>query len=749
VPQPAGTIESTRVTGLLPVTTYYLAVRTADEADNLSGLSNGVVATTAEPPLVTTVTLVDKSNTTTNGYPITLSLVFREGQVASAVTARVDGDMLPTQTDTKVRYADGSVKHAVVSFILPVMPAGGQVFVEILGGGSNADSDYVDVDELLATDFEAVLDLTVNGNAHSISARQLLAGLPEVRYWLQGDVCCELLIRDLNVNVENQLNVQYYVRLYPGWDGIRIDTVVENCWSDFRGNLTYDFDLHLGLADPTMVLSRTDFTHNVNARWRKTFWLGNEPPEIEIRYHLDDVIGTGTLPPYDTSLTVPESTLASAYSWWLSSDHDIMQGGRIMRYFPSSGGREDIGVYPAWAARYLLSMDNRLREVTLNYGDLSGSIPIHIRESDPTRTFYQHVLSIDDRPTVWTGWWDFGPTAAADRLPAPIGSTSTEWSVDGAHQPSLACIPYLVTGDYYYLEEMYFWAGWDLSDMNFSSRGYDAGWIHDQARGIAWRTRNLADAANLAPDDDVLEKDYFAQKVANNIAHWDDIYISEYFPTVRYLQIISPADRAAPELDPNVAYYSLPWQDDFVLMVAAHMRDIGFDTTAMIQWLGESLINRYRHPDMNWYRGTPYKLPTHLYDGTGQPAIIETWVEVNDGFVDDVGPTTFEGYYHGQARAALALVTEMPQGLPAYKWLHEGVYDPAGSAVDPTWAFVAHIAGDTDGDLDVDLDDMATFVSAMVGPGVPTAVPEADLDGDGDCDLADAALFVAGFSGAL
>jgi len=748
-PLPAGSTQQFTVIGLLPLTEYFFGLKTSDEENNTSALSNIATTTTAEPPLVTSVVIADKAGVTTVDYPVTLSLVFRKGDVPANVTARIAGQMLATQTDVKVRYDDQSVKHALVSFIIPLLPASQQVTVDILGGGGNADSDYFDQDELLATDFEALMSLTVGGNSYSASARQMLVTLTDPRYWIKGDICTEVLLVDLGSNIENQLNVQYYVRLYPGWDGIRIDTVVENCWSDYRGNITYDFDLQLGYSTPATVLQKTNFTHNVNARWRKIFWLGHEPPEVEVRYDLDYTIATGTLPRYDTSLTVPDSTLQSAYDWWASSGHDIMEGGRIMRYFPSSGGREDIGVYPAWAARYLLSMDNRLREVMLNYGDLSGSIPVHIRESDPGRAFHQHVLSIDDRPTVWTGWWDFGPTSEDDRLPAPIGPTDTEWSVDGAHQPSFACVPYLVTGDYYYLEEMYFWAGWDLSDTNYSVRGYDAGWIHDQARGIAWRNRNLADAANMAPDADVLEKSYFTEKVLNNIAHWDDIYISGYYPTVRYLQIISPADRAAPEFDPNVAFYSLPWQDNYVLMVAGHMRDIGFDTDAMIAWLGESLINQYRHPDMNWYRASPYKLATHLDDGAGGAAVIETWAEVNDAFVDDEGPTWFEGYYHNEARAALTYVVHMPQGLAAWNWLDAGIYNPQQTATDPKWAFLPYVPGDIDGDYDVDLDDYAALCAAMTAPGVPTSDQFADLDGDGDCDLADVALFVAGFSGAL
>lgn len=50
LPQPAGTPETLRIEGLDSVTTYFFALKVADEAGNLSGLSNIPSATTAEAP---------------------------------------------------------------------------------------------------------------------------------------------------------------------------------------------------------------------------------------------------------------------------------------------------------------------------------------------------------------------------------------------------------------------------------------------------------------------------------------------------------------------------------------------------------------------------------------------------------------------------------------------------------------------------------------------------------------------------
>ncbi len=227
------------------------------------------------------------------------------------------------------------------------MSANGSVQVDFFSGGTNANSTYTTKAQLLATDFDARLTITPDGGtATTITARNLLNGIATPEYWVKGEVCSEFLIRDWGTNVvvldgtgnvKNKLNVQYYVRYYPGWNGFRVDTVVENCWSQWRSNVTYDFDLLLGNSNPVSVFSKTDFLHNFCARWHKTIWQGNTPPEVEIRYDVPYMISTGLLPNYDMSRSMSESAIASAYSSYLTTRHDIMEPALQRTYFPGTG----------------------------------------------------------------------------------------------------------------------------------------------------------------------------------------------------------------------------------------------------------------------------------------------------------------------------------------------------------------------------------------------------------------------------
>ena len=765
-PQVGGSAETFAAPGLQPSTTYYFAMKTWDEEGNVSGLSNvATVTTTALPPwpTVTSVTIVEKAGVTTTNYPLTLSMIFKKGDVPNNVVARLAGVALPTQTDVKVRYPDGSVKHAMVSFIIPALQANGQVTIDLLSGGTNCNSTWMTKEQLLASDFEALMAMTAGGQTTNISARQILLNAAEPQYWIKGSIASEFIIRDWDTNAASQLNVSYRVRIYPATGQIRVSTVVENTWINARGNITYDFALSLGLANPQVVFSKTGFTQWLSSRWHRIFWQGTTPSTIQIKYDLPYMISTGIVPSYDTSLVVPESTMSSIYRTWQGKPHDIMQSSYITQAFHVTGGREEIGMYPTWTARYLVSMDNRMREITLNHGDLSGSIPIHFRETDPARSFYRHVISVDNRPTIWTvevdGWReDF--TSAADRFPAPIGDTTTPWQPDGAHQASFACIPYIITGDLYYLEEMYFWAAWDIGNSDPNYRGRSQGLLHEQVRGEAWEFRNVVDAANLAPDGDI-EKPYLIQKVNNNINAWTSEYVGKPNQGVIHSWQANAIGlpTGAPEtgeIDHTVTGATFPsWQTDFMLISQAHARDVGFGNGPLVDWLSESLVGRSTpSPGWNPFHATAYQLIALGRDPVTLATIpYASWAQAGNSYTDKVNPASwgqagleYANSYAYIAHGALANATYMPGGWAAWNWFTGSLKNRGSLNADPTWAFVPRSGppkvGDTNGDGYVDTRDLLLLAGAWATSkttGDPWN-PNADLNADGCINVLDLLL---------
>ncbi len=259
-PQAGGNTEQFTVSGLRPGTAYYFAMKVRDEAGNVSPISTLASYTTAADPalpLLTTVTLTEKAGVTTDGYPVLLSQVFKQGDVANNVIVRVNGQYLATQTDVKIRWpADSSVKHALVSFILPTLQANESVPVEILAGGPNANQQPMTKEQLFATNFDAKMTVTIDGVPTVVSAREMLRHATTVKRWMSGDICNEFIVRDFDRYIADQLNVQYYVRVFSGYDGIRVDTIVENCRATTAAIFNMTSRLPLGNRIPPSSLGR-------------------------------------------------------------------------------------------------------------------------------------------------------------------------------------------------------------------------------------------------------------------------------------------------------------------------------------------------------------------------------------------------------------------------------------------------------------------------------------------------------------
>ena len=64
--------------------------------------------------------------------PVTLSRIGADGHFTGGITPRIDGRKLPAQVDVLRRARDGSIRHALVSLVLPELAAGGTVKVDWL-----------------------------------------------------------------------------------------------------------------------------------------------------------------------------------------------------------------------------------------------------------------------------------------------------------------------------------------------------------------------------------------------------------------------------------------------------------------------------------------------------------------------------------------------------------------------------------------------------------------------------------------
>ncbi len=641
---------------------------------------NLLICSAAHAKVITHLTLVEKNGVSSSNFPLTFGHVFKKGDVPVGIDIFLDGVELKTQCDIKVRYEDSSVRHAVISVIIPYVSEGQSLDLELSNSSGSHSQNGIGKTAILNTNVSGKINLSnISGSGYSgsLSAdlRNAIIDTDELKYWLKGEVCTEILVQQ---KLNPSLTAAWEARFYPDTDYIRISHSIENVEANFRGNIDYAVSISQGNSTPSTVYTKSSFQHNAMSRWRKVFWLGSAPPEVEIHYDLNYLISTGHIPNYDTSLTPSESAIAQLYSYWTAQDTDIM--GLGMHRDGYFAGDEEGALLQKWAVMYLLTWDNRLREIVVGESEVMGGVPVHYREYDKEKRFYGHTISIDDRPNVRTR------TGAG--LPQPIGETSTHWAYDMAHQWSFNYLPYLITGDRWHLDESYFWSGFNLAYHNPEYRGKSEGRLSfaHEVRGTAWAYRTLVQTASIAPDSHI-EKAYFEDKIVNNISY---IKSNIVYP----LNWISMAGDPIKYLDSSVTKANSGWMQDFLTLALCHGSDLGYDATPILSDFSHFTIGRFTHPDFNWYNGAAYRFPIETEEG-----LVSTWAQASSLYLNQ--PTSFpsDDYpysYRYKAMAALSCLTTYPNGQTAYDFLKANVKNQETLNEDPTWALIPRRVQETE-----------------------------------------------------
>jgi len=614
-----------------------------------------------------------------------------------------------TQVEVKRRWPDGSAKHAIVTVDMPEMEAGAALSLPITQGEAARRPAAADP----KADLAGLADVTAtfrihNGPTVSASLKQAAAGEP-LRTWLAGPLVREYHFKavpaDTKGKADPDLEVHFRLRCYPGASTARVAVVVENTKWTAPGAVPYDVVVRSGQQE---LFSRRDVGaweakdnpryaeyrgHVPFTRWIKRFWLGRALDDVHVHHDVKHLVATGLLPPYDPEFKIPEKSLASTGKFWAGSfNTQILQRGMIMAYFPTTGGRGDIGPLPLWATQYVLSQDPRARAATWGNGDLSGSCPVHRR--DPKTDWY---ISLDEHPG-----FSLNNRGTTERV-KPRATDETPWilakgsyfSVDAAHQPSLAYVPYLFGGDYYHFEEMCFWANHNMIAIHQQYREREKGLLKaNQTRGQAWTMRNLLHAAALAPDDSK-EQAYFEAKLADNLAYYKSIATAPGASPLGLYGGTYAYTRGWPR-GWNNRYVSVPpWQHNFLAWAMAHCVDQGYVEAAPFRdYLMAFTTGVVTHPDqITPHAGASY----FLFIGERQPdksvKMAATWKEVSEltynrpgpsGALANKPPTRTRGNYAGIMRGVLicAVRAGRPEAMKAYRWV-----DSQFKHSDPMWAF--------------------------------------------------------------
>ena len=515
------------------------------------------------------ITVTDLSGQGQTNRFVSIGRVFKQGDISHFAQAVVGQAPILTQCDVKNRWPDGSLKLAILSFILPSVSNSGTI-VSFQDQSTGNNTGYLQQGDMLdpGYDFDATMQLT-GTNSPTISARSMLQG-GNFRYWLQGPIVTAVIIEDrdnrtADVNTDgiagNPLHPIFEAWFYPQGHKVEVGFTLENAWassnaSNSARNQTFSLALATGSAIPVTQLTQPAFTQIIFSRWRRSFWVDGAPSPIRFDFNWPYLASTGAYANFDPAFTPNSTDLASMYSQYTSLPAgrlaipgiDQIYGnggvGNFAEDLNAAGYAPFIGPYNQWDVDYLMTGDPRMQQMMTDNADLSGRYPIFFREADHNagsgRYFdapgngsvdtYGRVVSINARQQLTMNLFNWGipctgggPDVVATTLP---GDGSGWYGVpsDTSHMPDFAYVPYTLTGKYYYLEHEMLAAGFAAGHgvgCYGPAAGYDRqghyGLLYSTTREFAWALRTMAYAAVIAPDGEP-ETNYFTSKVANNFA---------------------------------------------------------------------------------------------------------------------------------------------------------------------------------------------------------------------------------------
>jgi hypothetical protein len=714
------------------------------------------------------ITIREKSGVTTRNYPVQIGRPFLAGEIANFPQAVVNGTPAETQADVKLRWPDGSVKHAILAFLIPNLPARSTVTVTFRNQPAcDACAPLSRMDMLDdAYNFNAQM-LLMNGSTERADARTMLRN-GAYSLWTSGKIAQTIILADhsntqtcnghpcsaydLGFDANKSFRPIFHATFWPALHKVRVRFIGEIAQTESLEDQRYALALTVGAAEPATVYSKPVFTQYALTRWTKEFWIGGAPGEIAINHNFAYLAETRLFINYDLGKHMNADAVAQYYAGWQKAARDVGEAGNLDPHMGTAGRHWEIGPYPNYTVWWLYTMgsDNRMRQMAFGNADLAASWPVHFREGKPHKdlnrgdapgagTGVGHILSISNRPTLTLFKLDYGETAPADRV-LPVGAMADSgWSASMGHYGDLHSPQYLLTGDFWYLEERWFFdsfaaafpngvattASWGRGPTGAEGGGFDSG-VRYEARPM--QTREI-DAA-MTPDN-LAEKQYFETLVEDQLAVWEGAH---GLTGTKYSQAGNPekavydwGDRvragsyrqaggqyaAAGTISPlefwevgnsglcdptasDAAMCTSPWEEHFMMFSIGRAVELGYPAEKLRNWFCRHYTSLFTDPGADPFWLGMYRLPT-VRKSTGQ--WFRTWEEVGSSLDPkyralsswELGdPAT----YSVIAIHAVAMCYAEPNGAAAWAAIRKGVLDAnVHLSEDPQYAVAARTDG--------------------------------------------------------
>lgn len=625
--------------------------------------------------------------------PVSVPKVFKQGEIQNYAKAQGTGVTGLTQCDVKNRWPDGSVKFAIVSFLADI-PAEGSIEVDFTNQATGNNNNFLSKADMLTQnyDFDGTIETTgyPQAGATVMSARAMLQA-DHYRYWLQGPIVTAVILEDQNPSLPydtslgiTPLHPIFEAWFYPANGSVELGYTLENSWASTDAQksmrtVSYSLRLTEGQAR-RQVATHGTFTHDARVRWHQQHKVGPDSGNIHIQHDPSYLIASGAVPNFDTSLNISPDVVTARANAWNNSDksYDVGSNG-IGNYdtcdIDGGGSNHWIGPMPTWDILWVMTQDERMAKASLGNANLAGFFLFHLRERDQqagtgnwfdadegqsgTVETFGKLVSVNARKLINLSVISDEnkcPQQAEDKintLQRGNGGWCNRYEApfDTSHMPDVAYVPYLISGRFYYLEELLMQAAfvvghktelyWDGNGYVCSPTGDDGYIVGDQIRGVGWAFRTLV-YANFIAVDGSPERDYLNDKLLDNIAFWEgrnDLPLSDTSRQNHYnlgqttwepspLGLIDSADDlAGPVIGSEASKVTSLWMENFLVFSWGIARDmLGAPTDNLLKYTARHRFNVLLNPTVQQPQLLEsYRFATRLSNGS----LLSTWDQVN------------------------------------------------------------------------------------------------------------------------
>ncbi|HCI1171256.1 TPA: hypothetical protein NOB78_002933 [Enterococcus faecium] len=524
---------------------------------------------------ITSVTFEGTPSVFTFGQP------FKIGEVAptDGLVGRLKNiPDINLQMDVKARHSDGSVRHAIISGVLPTGATGEMFLIRAVKKLSTTTP-------LAPTSYSARVAIS-DGTGEYITSGAAKSSF----VWLTGEAVKETVSFCPLMNTEGIehpfLVVQLCERVYSTGQ-VKVDITVEHARAYVAStDIVYDVQMLVGGVE---VYSKDALVHFPRTRYKKTFWHGVKP-DLHCKHNTPYLIATKAVANYDQSVVVTEAALANYATALTKYSFEPMAVGRFQAAMGTTGGRPDLGLAPDSYAAYILSGDKRAKAIMLLSGDVGGSWAGHARNDDYTQLDIVHY----PRATILGNLGDTLNPLTKQYEKLPLLTTVSKNLDESAHQPGFAYVPYLLTGDYFYLEELQFWCNYNGYVSNPYYRLYEKGVVKsDQVRGQGWSIRTMAQAAYITPDTHY-NKMVFQYILDSNMEWYRTTYTDG---TDNVLGVLTHGMAIGYPVKGVAKVGVAPWMDDFFTQGVGCAAELGnAEAVRLLKWKAKFQIGRMIDP---------------------------------------------------------------------------------------------------------------------------------------------------------